>query len=98
MHKCLDQYENKFSMELACAFTEQKIIKTKLISQRVTVNSERSILLSTSYTLHSVQMLDPPLNVSREYKTRDHCDVILNFLPSTVFVNCRTNSGKEMTS
>ena len=83
--------------------SKKKIIKTKLISQRVTVNSERSIsigdsLLSTFYTLHSVQMLDPPLNVSQGYKTRDHCDVIVNFLRSTVFVNRRTNSGKEMTS
>lgn len=74
--------------------SKKKIIKTKLISQRVTVNTD------TEYFLHDpVHMLDPPLNVSREIKTRDLCDVIVNILlRSTVFVNCRTNSGKEMTS
>ena len=52
MHIWLDQYDSKFSMELACVFTKQKIIKTKLISQRVTVNTD------TEYFLHVTSNTD----------------------------------------
>lgn len=58
----LDQYDSELNMDIACLFTKQKekYIKTKLVSRRVAI----TIIHSTCYTLHLVQMLDPSLNLS----------------------------------